>query len=235
VVNVSGSQWDVPSSASPRFFLFDEPLSNLDAKLRVQMRAEISKLHSRLEATMIYVTHDQVEAMTMGNRIVVMKDGLVQQIDTPLRLYDNPINQFVAGFIGSPSMNFISGQLLSDGNGTLAFDEGNIQIQLPQFYKEPLRDHIGKTITFGIRPEDIHDPETVGRSSVEIAEIVAKVEVVEPMGSEVFLYLTTGKSSFVARVDPLHMPVVGQEVKLAVEVEKAHFFVEDTLESLIKR
>ena len=219
----------------PKVFLFDEPLSNLDAKLRVQMRAEISKLHSRLEATMIYVTHDQVEAMTMGNRIVVMKDGLIQQIDTPLSLYDNPINQFVAGFIGSPSMNFISGQLISDGNGALAFDEGNIQIQLPHSYKEALSNHLGKPITFGIRPEDIHDPETVGRSSVEIAEIVAKVEVVEPMGSEVFLYLTTGKSSFVARVDPLHMPVVGQEVKLAVEVDKAHFFAEDNLESLIER
>jgi multiple sugar transport system ATP-binding protein len=218
----------------PKVFLFDEPLSNLDAKLRVQMRAEISKLHSRLEATMIYVTHDQVEAMTMGDRIVVMKDGLIQQIETPLNLYNNPINQFVAGFIGSPSMNFISGRLVSDGNGKLAFDEGRIQIQLPAFYKEQLRDHIGREITFGIRPEDIHDPETVGRS-VETAEIVATVEVVEPMGNEVFLYLTTGKSSFVARVDPLHMPVVDQEVKLAVEVDKAHFFAEDNLESLVKR
>ena len=218
----------------PKVFLFDEPLSNLDAKLRVQMRAEISKLHSRLEATMIYVTHDQVEAMTMGDRIVVMKDGLIQQIDAPLNLYDNPVNQFVAGFIGSPSMNFISGRLVSGGNGMLAFEEGKVQIQLPSSYNDQLRDHIDREVTLGIRPEDIHDPDTIGKG-VETAEIKAIVEVVEPMGSEVFLYLTTGKSSFVARVDPLHMPVVDQEVRLAVEVDKAHFFDEDTLESLIQR
>ena len=218
----------------PKVFLFDEPLSNLDAKLRVQMRAEISKLHSRLEATMIYVTHDQVEAMTMGDRIVVMRDGLIQQIDSPLNLYNHPVNQFVAGFIGSPSMNFLAGRLVSDGNGSLAFDEGNIQIQLPPSYDEPLRDYVGKEVTLGIRPEDIHDPETIGRGVVT-AEVKASVEVVEPMGSEVFLYLTTGKSSFVARVDPLHIPVVDQEVKLAVEVDKAHFFDQDSLDSLIRR
>ena len=217
----------------PKVFLFDEPLSNLDAKLRVQMRAEISKLHSRLEATMIYVTHDQMEAMTMGDRIVVMKDGLIQQVDAPLNLYNYPVNQFVAGFIGSPSMNFIGGRLVSDG-GALTFDEGTVQIRLPSSYNEPLHDYLDKDVTFGIRPEDIHDSDSIS-GGVETAEIASRVEVVEPMGSEVFLYLTTGKTSFVARVDPLHIPVVGQDVRLAVEVDKVHFFDVDTLDSLLKR
>lgn len=206
----------------PKVFLFDEPLSNLDAKLRVQMRAEISKLHTKLEATMIYVTHDQTEAMTMGDRIVVMKDGRIQQIDAPLSLYNDPVNQFVAGFIGSPSMNFISGKLVANGD-SLVFDEGNIQIALPASYNEQLSDHKDQEVVMGIRPEDIHDPETMARD-VETVGIEAKVEVVEPMGNEVFLNLTTGKSAFVARIDPRHMPEVEQTVKLAVEVEKAHFF-----------
>jgi multiple sugar transport system ATP-binding protein len=206
----------------PKVFLFDEPLSNLDAKLRVQMRAEISKLHTRLEATMIYVTHDQTEAMTMGDRIVVMKDGRIQQTDAPLSLYNNPVNQFVAGFIGSPSMNFINGQLVAEGDG-LVFDEGNLKIALPASYNDALNGHKGQEVVMGIRPEDIHDPETMARD-VQTVDIEANVEVVEPMGNEVFLNLTTGASSFVARIDPRHMPEVGQNVKLALEVDKAHFF-----------
>ena len=217
----------------PKVFLFDEPLSNLDAKLRLQMRTEISKLHTRLEATMVYVTHDQVEAMTMGDRIVVMKDGRIHQIDKPLSLYNDPVNQFVAGFIGSPSMNFVSGRLVANGGG-LIFDEGNIQVQLPASYSDPLRDHLDREVVFGIRPENIHDPDTIGRD-VETAEIEARVEVVEPTGNEVLLYLTTGKSSFVARIDPQHMPVVGQDVKLAVEVDKIHFFDCDSEDNLLKR
>ena len=217
----------------PKVFLFDEPLSNLDAKLRVQMRAEISKLHTRLEATMVYVTHDQVEAMTMGDRIVVMKDGLIQQIDEPLNLYNKPVNQFVAGFIGSPSMNFICGNLSSNGSG-MVFDEGNLQITLPAGYGDQLSDHASQEITLGIRPEDIHDPDTIGRN-VETVEIEAKVEVVEPMGNEVFLNLTTGKTAFVARVDPLHMPQIDQTVKLAVEIDKAHFFDRGSEKSLLQR
>jgi len=217
----------------PKVFLFDEPLSNLDAKLRVQMRTEISRLHTRLEATMVYVTHDQVEAMTMGDRIVVMRDGRIYQIDTPLNLYNHPVNQFVAGFIGTPSMNFVQGRLAANG-GRMVFDEGNVQISLPASYSSSLSDYLDKEVILGIRPEDIHDPETIGRG-VETAEVEAKVEVVEPMGSEVLLYLTTGKSSFVARVDPLHMPVVDQEVKLAVEIDKAHFFDCDNQESLLKK
>jgi multiple sugar transport system ATP-binding protein len=217
----------------PKVFLFDEPLSNLDAKLRVQMRAEISKLHSRLEATMVYVTHDQVEAMTMGDRIVVMRDGRIQQIDAPLNLYNSPVNQFVAGFIGSPSMNFINGRLSNNGSG-LVFDEGNVQLHLPASYTDKLNDHVDQEVVLGIRPEDIHDPDTVGKD-VEIVEIETAVEVVEPMGSEVFLYITTGKSSFVARVDPINMPQVGQRIRLAVEVEKAHFFDKDSEDNLLQR
>lgn len=217
----------------PQVFLFDEPLSNLDAKLRVQMRAEISKLHSQLEATMVYVTHDQVEAMTMGDRIVVMRDGRIQQIDAPLNLYNAPLNQFVAGFIGSPSMNFVNGRLASNGSG-LVFDEGSIQLQLPAAYTDKLNDHIDQEVILGIRPEDIHDPDTVSRD-VEVSEIETTVEVVEPMGSEVFLYITTGTSSLVARVDPKHMPQVDQRVRLAVEVEKAHFFDKDSEENLLQR
>ena len=217
----------------PKVFLFDEPLSNLDAKLRVQMRTEISKLHTRLQATMIYVTHDQTEAMTMGDRIVVMKDGQIQQNDTPLNLYNHPVNQFVAGFIGSPSMNFIQGKLEAKGDA-LVFDEGHLKLSLAKEHHEGLKNHVGKEVTLGIRPEDIHDPDTMGRG-VEAVEIEAKVEVVEPMGNEVFLYLTTGKSSFVARVDPVHVPTVGQRVRLAVEVDKAHFFDRGTEMSLVKR
>jgi multiple sugar transport system ATP-binding protein len=215
----------------PKVFLFDEPLSNLDAKLRVQMRAEISKLHTSLEATMVYVTHDQTEAMTMGDRIVVMRDGKIQQTDAPLTLYNEPVNQFVAGFIGSPSMNFLRGTLSGNGTG-LVFNEGNVQITLPARYNDKLSGYKDREVALGIRPEHIHDPDTIGRD-VETVEIEAKVEVVEPMGNEVFLNLTTGKSVFVARVDPLHMPKVEQTIKLALEVEKIHFFDLDNEANLL--
>ncbi len=214
----------------PKVFLFDEPLSNLDAKLRVQMRAEISKLHTSLAATMIYVTHDQTEAMTMGDRIVVMKEGRIQQIDQPLNLYANPVNQFVAGFIGSPAMNFIQGRIASDGGG-FTFDEGGFKIPLPEAYADDLRG-FAEGVVFGIRPEDIHDSHSV-RTGRQTAEISAKVEVVEPMGSDVLLHLTAGKSLFVARVDPQYMPQVGQQVELAVDVVKAHFFDPDDGSSLL--
>ena len=217
----------------PKIFLFDEPLSNLDAKLRVQMRTEISKLHSRLEATMIYVTHDQVEAMTMGNRIAVMDEGLIQQIDKPLNLYNNPVNKFVAGFIGSPSMNFIDGRLVSKGVDSLVFDASSFQIPLSSLHRVQLRSHTDREVVLGIRPEDVHHPDSM-RQDIETAEINARVEVVEPMGNEVFLYLAAGTSSFVARVAPLQIPTVGQELTLVVEVNKAHFFNKDTQESLIE-
>ncbi|MEE3258060.1 MAG: sn-glycerol-3-phosphate ABC transporter ATP-binding protein UgpC [Candidatus Latescibacterota bacterium] len=217
----------------PKVFLFDEPLSNLDAKLRVQMRAEISKLHTQLEATMVYVTHDQIEAMTMGDRIVVMRDGLIQQIDEPLILYNKPVNRFVAGFIGSPSMNFVRGKLTSNGRGA-TFDEGQVQIALSAAQADQLRDHFDREVTLGIRPEDIHDPETIGRN-IETVEIEANVEVVEPMGNEVFLNLTTGTTTFVARIDQLNIPQVDQTVQLSIEVAKAHFFDLDSEESLLQR
>jgi len=217
----------------PAVFLFDEPLSNLDAKLRMAMRGELIKLHHRLSATMIYVTHDQTEAMTMGDRIVVMKDGRIQQNDSPLNLYNHPVNQFVAGFIGSPSMNFFQGRLTNGGDG-LAFDEGAMRLPLPPAHGDGLRDHAGQEVVLGIRPEDIHDPETKA-PGVATVEIEATVEVVEPMGNEVYLYLTTGRSSFVARVDPLHVPKVEQRVRLAVEVGKAHYFDRETEVSLLNR
>ncbi len=216
----------------PKVFLFDEPLSNLDAKLRLQMRTEISKLHTRLGATMVYVTHDQVEAMTMGDRIVVMKDGRVHQVDAPLDLYNRPVNQFVAGFIGSPSMNFITGRLQPDGDG-LAFDEGHLRLPLPSSLVSALAAHRGQDVVLGIRPEDIHAPETVNPGVVTVP-VSARVEVVEPTGAEVLLYLTTGTSSFVARVDPQHMPVVDQQVELAVAVAKARFFDPQTQLSLLR-
>jgi len=214
----------------PKVFLFDEPLSNLDAKLRVQMRTEISKLHSALEATMIYVTHDQMEAMTMGDRIVVLKDGVVQQIDTPLNLYDKPSNQFVAGFIGSPAMNFLSGRLRSDGG--LIFERTGIRLRIPRQVEPMLRDHVGKEVTFGIRPEDLFDPR-FSEAAREKAEIAAKVEVVEPMGNEIFLYVSAGETPIVARIGTHTVPTVGQEITLVADISKCHFFDKDTGETLL--
>ncbi len=209
----------------PKVFLFDEPLSNLDAKLRVQMRTEISKLHDRLETTMIYVTHDQMEAMTMGDRIVVMKDGVVHQIDTPLNLYHQPVNKFVAGFIGSPAMNFMEGTL-TNGKG-LIFDEGNIQLKIPAELNTKLAAYVNKNIVLGIRPEDIKNAKFIGQTS-QLATATSLLEVVEPMGNEFFLYLNTGKHSFVARLTEKDDLVVGSKFNLAFKMEKAHFFDKET-------
>jgi len=213
----------------PKVFLFDEPLSNLDAKLRVQMRTEISKLHNRLETTMIYVTHDQMEAMTMGDRIVVMKDGLVHQIDTPLNLYNNPTNKFVAGFIGSPSMNFMTGTVI-DNNG-MVFDEGKIQLQVPAKFHQQLSNYLDKQIIFGIRPEDIYEagfaPGIKNSSKVD-----SLLEVVEPMGNEIFLYLNTGIHQFVARVSTSENPSIESNVEIVFNMEKGHFFDPETEEYL---
>ena len=214
----------------PKVFLFDEPLSNLDAKLRVQMRTEISKLHTRLDATMVYVTHDQVEAMTMGDRIAVMNEGKVQQLETPLNVYDRPANRFVAGFVGSPSMNFIEGQILDDGSAFI-FGEGGASLRLPSGVASRLQSHRGSAVILGIRPEHIHEPVAAGK---ELAELSATVDVVEPMGSEVFLSLSAAETAFMARFDPVHIPSVGQQVQLAVDVDRAHFFDKDTQESLLQ-
>ena len=215
----------------PKAFLFDEPLSNLDAKMRVQMRTEISKLHTQLSSTMIYVTHDQVEAMTMGDRIVVMKDGLIQQVATPLDLYDRPANQFVAGFIGSPPMNFFEGRI-EQQNGAMHFDEGGFTLQLEDSHASCLSDFAGKDVVFGIRPEDIRDIVHVTNPHPH-HQLTAKVEVVEPMGAEIFLYLTTGKHTFTARVDARATAAVNQDLNLVLAMEKAHFFDKSTGEILV--
>jgi multiple sugar transport system ATP-binding protein len=183
----------------PKVFLFDEPLSNLDAKLRVQMRAELSKLHTRLQATMMYVTHDQVEAMTMGEKIVVMKNAIIQQVSDPKSLYDKPVNKFVAGFIGSPSMNFIEG-ILEEKKGGLYFNEENFEVKLPDDMIEKLKGKVGEEIVMGIRPEDIYDKVYAPNASADNT-LTATVEVVENLGAESLLYLTTGKTPFIAKMD----------------------------------
>ena len=212
----------------PEAFLFDEPLSNLDAKMRVQMRTEISKLHTQLETTMIYVTHDQVEAMTMGDRICVMKDGLIQQIADPLTLYDKPTNIFVASFIGTPPMNLFEGDLSQDGD-RLKFKEDSFEFTLPAEWQKAMTSYVGKRITFGIRPEDIGSEQATDE---KFPTIKAFVEVVEPMGAETYLYLNTGKHPFIARVDAHLKFKVGQEVELPLYMPKAHIF-DTTTENLV--
>ena len=213
----------------PKAFLFDEPLSNLDAKMRVQMRTEISKLHTSLTATMIYVTHDQVEAMTMGDRIVVMKDGVIQQVAPPLELYNKPNNRFVAGFIGSPPMNFFDGRV-EQKDGGLVFNEGNFSVRLDVVAATKVASYVGKAVVFGLRPEDLEGA-TAGDAD-PAHTIKAKVEVVEPMGAEIFLYLNTGNNSFIARLDAHEQAEVNQVVEMNLNMNKAHFFDPDTGEAL---
>ncbi|WP_433748604.1 ABC transporter ATP-binding protein [Falsibacillus pallidus] len=203
-----------------KVFLMDEPLSNLDAKLRVQMRAEIAKLHQRLQTTTIYVTHDQTEAMTMATRIVVMKDGVIQQVGTPKEVYDNPENIFVGGFIGSPAMNFFTGRL--DGND---FVIGDKKIAVPEGKLKVLRDkgYVGKDLVLGVRPEDIHD-EPVFIESSQGTTISAKIEVAELTGAEMMLYSQVGGQEFISRVDSRSDIKPGQTVELAFDLNKAHFF-----------
>jgi multiple sugar transport system ATP-binding protein len=206
----------------PKVFLFDEPLSNLDAKLRVQMRMELQKLHNRLQSTMIYVTHDQVEALTLGDRIVVMKDGHIQQVSDPVNVYENPANKFVAGFIGSPPMNFLNGKITAT-NGDYFFVDRGVKLRLlPQHHAKiaPFRD---KEVVFGIRPEDIYDKIFAQDARPEFT-ITATVDVVEPMGSEIYLYLNVGNNSFVARVSNQDTATVNQDLQVVFDMSKAHFF-----------
>lgn len=209
----------------PLVFLFDEPLSNLDAKMRVQMRTEIKKLHIKLQTTMIYVTHDQTEAMTMGDRIVVMKDGLIQQIAEPITLYDKPVNRFVASFIGSPPMNFVKGAVIKK-DGKLYFNEGNFQVKLIDAMVQRMEPYLNKEVIFGIRPEDIYDKLFVSEAPPENT-IKAACEVIEPMGSEVYLHLNTGKSSLIARVGGHDKPTLNQDMDLVFDMSKIHFFDKD--------
>ena len=213
----------------PKVFLFDEPLSNLDAQMRVQMRAEISKLHRRLEATMIYVTHDQTEAMTMGDRIAVMKDGVLQQVADPMTLYHQPANLFVATFIGSPPMNLFRGRLMAregglyfvDGNSTGTFAGSGRGLLLPEERRAQLKDLISGEAVMGLRPEHISLAPCVPPAGSDLA---ATVEVVEPMGAETHLHLRSGEHSFVARVGGGERPQVGAAVQLNLDLAKARFF-----------
>jgi multiple sugar transport system ATP-binding protein len=205
----------------PKVFLFDEPLSNLDAKLRVQMRAEISKIHQQLQTTFIYVTHDQMEAMTMATRIAVINKGRLQQLDTPQNLYNRPANLFVAGFIGSPAMNFFSATIRSDGG--LAADAGEFRVPIPAERSKNLEPYVGKQVVMGIRPEDIHDIQFVP-PNIPAAKLNAQVDVTELMGNEILLYLVAGKNTFVARVDPRSELRVGNRADVALNMEKLHVF-----------
>ena len=206
----------------PKVFLFDEPLSNLDAKLRVQTRAEISKLHQRLQTTFIYVTHDQVEAMTMATRIAVIKDGLLQQVDTPQNLYDHPSNVFVAGFIGSPAMNFFTANL-DRADGGLVIDAGVFQVPIPDNKVETYGPHAGKSVIFGIRPDDIHDP-LFAPPGIHDAPVEAQVDVTELMGNEIFMHLMMGELLSVARIDPRSQLRVGDKAQLVFNMDNMHLF-----------
>jgi multiple sugar transport system ATP-binding protein len=213
----------------PKVFLFDEPLSNLDAKLRVQMRAELSSLHTRLQATIVYVTHDQVEAMTMGDRIVVLKDGYIQQIGSPLEMYNKPVNRFVAGFIGSPPMNILQATIKED-KGKLIADEGDFEITLSPRLADATRSYVGKETLFGIRPEDL----VVSEKAIERETFTAKVEVVEPLGAEILLYVSTAQHPGITVRTPPHFEFhVGDSVHLKPALEKIHFFDLETEKTVV--
>ena len=207
----------------PKVFLFDEPLSNLDAKLRVQMRAEISSLHNRLKATMIYVTHDQVEALTMADKIVVMKLGIIQQIGGPLELYNDPNNKFVAGFIGSPPMNFMTVDIVAEGKQLYA-DEGSFRIKLTDEHNKLLASYAGKKVTFGIRPEDVKFSD----DAIADTTINGQVSVVEPLGSETHIYVAAGKHQFIGKIEPHIILKVDQNISLIPDLEKVKFFDNET-------
>lgn len=216
----------------PKVFLMDEPLSNLDAKLRVQTRAELIKLHRRLGITTVYVTHDQVEAMTMGDRIAVMNNGLIQQVDRPLTLYNHPGNLFVAGFIGSPAMNFIPVKIMNSGNNLVA-DAGNFQLTLPPLQAERARNHVGKACIFGIRPEDIYE-----KKMSRIVEagpgntLSVNIDVIEPLGSDVEMYLTADNISLIAMIDSKSEAQMGDKIDVVLDMDKSHLFDNESEQAL---
>ena len=215
---------------NPKVFLMDEPLSNLDAKLRVQMRVEIAKIHKRLGATIIYVTHDQTEAMTLGTRIVVMKDGVVQQVDSPKNLYDNPVNLFVAGFMGSPQMNFIDAEVERDGEDVkLHIGQARQYITVPADQARALVEggYVGKTVVMGIRPEDIHDEESFIEMSPE-SVFTTTIRLYELLGAEVYLYFDVEGFDCTARVNPRTQARPGDEVRMAMDLTKLHIFDKET-------
>jgi multiple sugar transport system ATP-binding protein len=204
----------------PQVFLFDEPLSNLDAKLRVQMRVELKRLHDRLETTAVYVTHDQVEAMTLGDRVVVMRDGWIQQVGEPLELYGRPANRFVAGFIGSPAMNFAD-VTVNETGGALWVENAGLRVAVPPGRAAALRPYKGQSVTLGVRPEDIH---IASGGDGNDRSFNAVVDVVEPLGSEILLDVKVGPSAMVARVEPTVRLKVHESVRLALDPERLHFF-----------
>lgn len=210
----------------PKVFLFDEPLSNLDAKLRVEMRAELKKLHERLQATIIYVTHDQVEAMTLGDRIVVMKDGIIQQIGTPIEIYNKPANKFVAGFIGSPPMNFINGKIIKKEEN-LYFDEGAFTVKIPEEFYDELYSYLDKDVILGIRPEDVYDRIYLPTAEAENI-IIATVNIVELLGNVKHLHLIAGNSSFVCIVKSSNEAEEGQTIEVVFDTSKIHIFDKET-------
>jgi len=214
----------------PKVFLFDEPLSNLDAKLRVAMRAEISKLHRRLGATMIYVTHDQVEAMTMADRIFIMNQGVVQQSGAPMEVYAQPVNRFVAGFIGSPAMNFFDVRLVNEA-GQLFIDGGSFRVAVPEAFRAVLIPHADKDLVFGVRPEDIalHQPGDDVSSTVS-----ARAEVVELLGSEIFAHLSCGAHALVARMPVPKQPIgVGDVIQIDFKMANTHVFDKSTSDAIV--
>ena len=213
---------------NPKVFLMDEPLSNLDAKLRVQMRIEIQKLHQRLQATIIYVTHDQTEAMTLGTRIVVLKDGIIQQVDTPQNLYDKPCNVFVAGFIGSPQMNLIDARVVQSGDDVVLMFGSN-SVKLPEGKAKKLVEagYVDKTVIMGIRPEDLSDSEMIINSAPD-SVIDANIKVYELLGAEVYLYFDIDQVSCTARVNPRTTARPGDTIKLGIDMTKLHIFDKDT-------
>jgi multiple sugar transport system ATP-binding protein len=219
----------------PKVFLMDEPLSNLDAKLRVQMRTEISKLHQSLQTTFIYVTHDQTEAMTLGTRIVVLKDGLIQQVDSPMNLYHKPVNLFVAGFIGSPQMNFVNAAV-SKADNVIYLTFGQYKIKLGEQKAKALIDggYVGKEVIMGIRPEDLHDEEAFIASSPE-SVVEAEVDLTEMLGAEVNLFLLLNGSQITARVDPRTTAKVGDKIKVALDVNQIHLFDKETELSILNK
>jgi multiple sugar transport system ATP-binding protein len=215
----------------PAVLLFDEPLSNLDAKMRVTMRTEIHKLRLRLQTTFIYVTHDQTEAMTMGDRIVVMKNGLVQQVAEPMTIYDRPANKFVASFIGTPPINLMNGTILKKDK-KYYFDEGKFRVRLLDSMSDRIAPYSGRAVIFGIRSEDIYDKLFVSEASLDNT-IRVTCEVVEPLGSDVYLYLNSGKNGFIARVGAHNRPEVNRDMEVVFDMNKVHFFDPDTEKTII--
>jgi multiple sugar transport system ATP-binding protein len=216
----------------PKVFLMDEPLSNLDAKLRVETRANITKLHQRIQTTIIYVTHDQTEAMTMGNRIAVLNAGLIQQLGAPQELYDHPANLFVAGFIGSPAMNFFNGaKVVGEGDSTKIVLENVGQVQVPPLYKEQARSAAGQNLTFGIRPEHLEDVTVVSPDGQTTSAIEATVDVVEHLGNELLVYMVIAGKQVVARLNPRSEAHTGGRIRLHVDTDHIHLFNTDTGEA----